>query len=144
MSQTRRRVLLAVLLACLWLCFATPALAGTPLWSDDFNDGFDQTWTNVDYGSETSFVRQLDRYELHTKKPTDSEGLAASYVDQSGTTVLLKGTVRRIDAGDVFLAYLIARADFSLGNAYALGISSGQASISNEPHLWLGKFSSGA
>lgn len=144
MSQTRRWVLLAVLLACLWLCFATPALADTPLWSDDFNGGFDQTWTNVDYGSKTSFVRQLDRYELHTEKPTGPEGLAASYVDQSGTTVLLKGTVRSIDAGDVFLAYLIARADFSLGNAYALGISSGQASISNEPHLWLGKFSSGA
>jgi len=108
------------------------------LWSDNFNGNTSQqTWNNLDFGENSTFSFINDRYELHTE--SGSNTAIISYVATSANYTLLQARVGKINPSDKFLAYLIGRANPVSGNAYVLGISSGDDSIGNTPHLWLGK-----
>lgn len=65
--------------------------------------------------------------------------MVVSYVDSSATDVIMQAKVQRIDSGDKFLAYLIARGNVAANQFYSLGISSGNGT-DNQVHLWLGKY----
>lgn len=112
--------------------------AQTGSWRDNFNGGPQQTWVNVDRGQNSTFSFINNRYELHTEYP-NPDGAVISYVDFTAVDCIIEAKVQRINPGDKFLAYLIARGNIGANQLYCLGISSGDGG-SNEPHLWLGKF----
>lgn len=151
----KRKVLslFMTLILSLSLCMVTalPAMAeptGYSLWSDDFDDNIaDQTWTAInDYGTDASATVQNNQYELSVAKINETtDGAVISYVGTySAEDAVMEATVNKITGdNDKFLAYLLMRTDVSNLNAYTLGISSGDASQNNKPHLWLGKLTGG-
>ncbi|MFA5401208.1 MAG: right-handed parallel beta-helix repeat-containing protein [Dehalococcoidia bacterium] len=133
-------LLLALVLPILGFVIPPGSVAsanGCAGWSDDFTGGAQQTWTPVDGGDSSTYLFQNNRYELHTESNDGSAKFLASYVSASGTDYVMQARIQRMEAGDNFLAYLMARANTVTMSGYVLGASS------DGSHFWFGKLVNG-
>lgn len=102
-------------------------------WSDNFTP----SWITIDSGGNSTHLFQNNRYELHTEGTDITAGYVISYVNSSGSDYVMQARIQRMEEGDQFVAYLVARADTS-SNAYVIATTSGPTS------LWFGKMDNGA
>ena len=93
-------------------------------WSDNFNGGAQQTWVDIDGGTNSSFKFQNNRYEMHTECDADSTAYLVSGVNSGGTDYEIQARIQRITTGDDFVVDLLARGDVPIKRCYALGTSS--------------------
>lgn len=128
-----------------WWAIATAAtlvllLAGAVQaagWVDSFNGGAQQTWAVVDGGTNSTYVVQNNRYELHTESSDGTAKSLASYVNTGAADCIIQARVQRISPADNFLTYLLARGTIATMSGYVCGTSSAGT------HLWFGKLTNG-
>ena len=106
-------------------------------YSDNFDGGNQTAWVVVNYGDNSTYLFQNDRYELHTESSNPATAkFLGSYVNTIFTDSIAQTRVQKINPSDNFLSYILLRVTPATMSGYVCGASS-------DDHVGFGKLAGG-